>query len=354
MPRIALITGSPGAREQEIEAELVRRGWEVRKLPFEDLQLPDVLAAARGADALFHVGVRTSRAHPAPIRAEAEAAAAYAAGRAARDAGARRFVLVSTASVYGRPRNLPCQEGELKAPRTAAERARWRAEQAAWLAFREGAPLTVVRPTLLYGPNLRGGAIRALSLLALVNHGRRRAPILRRGPVAHLVHVHDLARAAVHVAEHADEAAVLGRAFNVGDDAPLPLAEHLSAALSAMGYRPGRVVPYSPRLAAMLLWLVRNVPDRVLVEPLNRRLARAWERFAARSGGSSALVPRVDRESLHWMAADHYYDTRRLAALGWRPEYPISTSALPETIRAMLAAGTLPGAALSPRARELP
>ncbi len=342
LARVALITGSPGARQQALELELAGAGWTVRKLAFEGIELPDLLAAARGAEAVFHVGIRTSREHGTQQRADAEATAAYAAGRAALEARARRFVLVSTASVYGRPRNLPCEEGELKAPRTAAERARWRAEQAAWLVFRQGAPLTVLRPTLVYGPNMRGGAIRALALIALFNQGRRRIPIIRRGPVTHLVHIQDVARAAVHVAEYPDDAAVVGRAFNVGDDAPLPLAEHLAAALSAMGYTAGRVLPYSPRAVAMLLWLVRNVPDRVLVDPVNRRLARAWERITARCGASAALAPRLDRESLHWMAADHYYDTRRLAALGWRPAHPISTAALPETIRALLANHLLP------------
>jgi nucleoside-diphosphate-sugar epimerase len=341
MAPVALITGTPGARAQALAAELHDAGWDVRTAPFEGNAVPDLRVAARGAEALFHVGVRTSRADPAPARAEAEAAAAHAAGIAARDAGVRRFVLVSTASVYGRPRNLPCAEGELKAPRTAAERARWRAEQAAWATFRQGAPLTVLRPTVVYGPNLRGGAIRALSFIALLNQGRRRVPIIRRGPVAHLVHVRDLARAAVHVARHPEDADVVGRAFNVADDAPLPLAEHLAAALSAMGYTPGRVLPYSPRLGGLLLWLVRNVPDRILVEPLNRRLSWWWDRFAG-SDGTDTLAPRIDRESLHWMSADHYYDTRRLAALGWRPQYPISIAAIPETIRAMLRAHVLP------------
>lgn len=342
MSRVALITGSPGGRQEALAAELTRAGWETRTLAFAGGELPDVTAAASGVDAVFHVGVRTPRSLGTQGRADAEAAAAYAAGRAAIAGRARRFVLLSTTSVYGRPRNLPCQEGDLKAPRTAVERARWRAEQAAWLAFRQGAPLTVLRPTLVYGPNLRAGAIRALSLIALFNQGRRRIPILRRGPVTHLVHVEDVARAAVHVAEHPDDAAVVGRAFNVGDDAPLPLAEHLVAALSAMGYSAGRILPYSPRLTAVLLWLVRNVPDRVLVDPLNRWLTRAWERLTSRSGATAVLAPRVDRESLLWMAADHYYDTRRLSALGWRPAYPISTVALPETIRALLAERLLP------------
>jgi len=151
------------------------------------------------------------------------------------------------------------------------------------------------------------------------------------------------------VAEYPQDEAVVGRAFNVGDDAPLPLAEHLAAALEAMGYRPGRILPYSPRLTAALLWLVRNVPDRWLVDPLNRRLASAWRELTGRRGASDALAPRIDRESLHWMSADHYYDTRRLAALGWRPLHPISTAALPETIHALLGNGLLPTRGGSPR-----
>lgn len=343
--RIALITGTPGGREAALAEELERAGWAVRHAVFMGGEIPDLRAEAANADAVFHVGVRTSREETPERRAGQEAAATAASALAARDAGARRFVLLSTASVYGHPRSLPCAEGDPKNPRTFAERARWGAERAAWRAFRDGAPLTVLRPAILYGPGMRGGAIRALSLIALFSLGRRRIPIIRRGPVTHLCHIQDLARAAVHVAEHPDDRDVLGRAFNVGDDAPLPLAEHLSAALAAMGYSPGRVLPYSPRVAALLLWLVRSIPDRFLFMPVNRRLAGAWGRIASRSHASPALAPRLDRESLHWMAADHYYDTRRLSDLGWRPEHPISTAALPGTIQSLLSAGLLPEAA---------
>jgi nucleoside-diphosphate-sugar epimerase len=340
--RVALITGSAGARQLTLSLALEQAGWEVRSALFQGRERPDLTAAAAGAEVVFHVGIRTARADTAEMRASLEAAAAHAAAIAARDAGARRVIMLSAASVYGRPRNLPVREGDPKQPRTPEERARWKAERAAWSAFREGAPLTVLRPTILYGPTLRGGAIRALALIALLSRGRRRIPIIRRGPVAHLLHVEDLARAALHVADHRDDRDVLGRAFHVGDDAPLPLAEHLAAALAAMGYSPGRVLPYSPRMTGLLLWLVRNVPDRILVDPLNRRLREAWERYVGREHGNPALAPRIDREALHWMAADHYYDTSRLASLGWRPEYPISTAALPGTIRALMTARLLP------------
>ena len=43
------------------------------------------------------------------------------------------------------------------------------------------------------------------------------------------------------------------------------------------------------------------------------------------------------------MSADHYYDTTRLAAIGWRPLHPVSTVAVASTIRALVAQGLLPG-----------
>jgi nucleoside-diphosphate-sugar epimerase len=346
--RVALITGSPGAREEAIGAELAARGWEVRRRAFQGGERPDLGAQARGAEVVIHLGVRTPPSAAAAWRAAAEAEAARDALLAARDAGARRALLVSTVSVYGRPRQLPCSEGELKRPRTASERARWEAERAAWRAFREGVPLVVLRPAIPYGPGVRGGAIRALAMIALLHRARRRVPILRRGPVTHLVHIADLAGSVAHLAAHPEDRDVVGRAFNVGDDAPLPLAEHLAAAMAALGYRAGRYLPYSPRLTAALLWLVRRVPDRILFEPLNRRLLSAWTRYARATGASPELAPRVDREALHWMAADHYYDTGRLAALGWRPRYPVSTEALPDTIRGLVALGLFPQGATSP------
>jgi nucleoside-diphosphate-sugar epimerase len=341
--RLALLTGAPGAIADAVEAALSGAGLEVRRAGIGRDGAVELEGAVPAAEAVVHLGLRTPHALDERLRAHLEATAASSVAALARAAGARRLVHVSTAAVYGRPRNLPCREGELKAPRTAYERIRWRAEQASWSAFRRGAPLTVLRPSILYGAGLRGGVVRAVSLVALFNQRRRRVPILRRGPVAHLVHVEDLARAVAHVVLQEDDRAVVGRAFNVADDAPLPLAEHLATALAALGYETGRVLPGFPRVATALLWLFRHVPDRALLDRLNAHLAGAWERVAAGTGIGHALAPRVDREALHWMSADHYYDTSRLASIGWRPRHPDSAAAVASTIRALVAERLLPG-----------
>ncbi len=343
MHRIAILTGSPGAVADAVAAALAAAGFNTRHAPIGPDGRQRLEVDPRGAEAIVHLGLRTPRDLDEAKRAEAEASAAAAAADLARAAGARRLVHVSTVAVYGKPRNLPCREGELKAPRTAFERTRWRAEQASWAGFRRGAPLTVLRPTILYGPSLRGGPVRALSLVALFNQGKRRVPIIRRGPVAHLVHLDDLARAVAHVVLHRDDRAVVGRAFNVGDEAPLPLAEHLATALAALGYETGRVLPTAPRLTAALLWLFRHTPERALLDPVNRWLAAGWSRLARRAGTATAIAPRIDLEALHWMSADHYYDTSRLSAIGWRPLHPISTASVASTIRSLVAERLLPG-----------
>jgi hypothetical protein len=78
---------------------------------------------------------------------------------------------------------------------------------------------------------------------------------------------------------------------------------------------------------------------------VNRRLEQAWRRLASRTGATEALSPRVEREAIHWMSTDHYYDTSRLAALGFRPLHPVSTEAIPATIEALAARRFLPGSA---------
>jgi 2-alkyl-3-oxoalkanoate reductase len=342
---VVLLTGSPGAVLDAVRDEFSAAGWRPRHVPIgtDGSVARESTIAADLPLAVVHVGLRTPRDLEEGHRAEAERAAAAGAAQLARQARARRLIHLSTCAVYGRPRNLPCREGELKAPRTAYERIRWQAERASWSAFRDGAPLTVLRPAMLYGPTLRGGPVRALALVALFNQRKARVPIISRGPVAHLCHLTDLARAAVHVAAHPDDEAVVGRAFNVADDAPLSMAEHLETALTALGYLPGRILPSWPRLTALGLWLVRHVPDRVILDPVNRRLVGGWRRLAGVRSGT--LVPRIDREALHWMSADHYYDTTHLAAIGFQPRYPVSTEILPETIRTLVASRLLPGTA---------
>ncbi|HUJ24849.1 MAG TPA: NAD(P)-dependent oxidoreductase, partial [Myxococcales bacterium] len=257
------------------------------------------------------------------------------------------FLLLSSTTVYGRPRNLPCEEGEVKLPVDAHGEARWAVEREAFLWRRtRGLKLVVLRPALTYGPRQRRGLAVGLAVAALAARGGRSLWVPRRGPVVHTVHAQDVAQAALLIAGEIKNnffSQLDGRAFNVADDAPLPLEELARAVLQAAGAREAGRLPYSPRSARLGLWLMRHLPDWVLWRPLNRRIARGWKR--AFNGQPPLAPPRLEPDLLEQLSADRWYDTQRLRALGFTPRFPSAVEGLRELALESRTRGLLPSPA---------
>ena len=348
-----LITGAAGLIGSHLCEAFAQAGWEVRALdrPGSDL----AIASAAGAQQLFAelsrpegalaaaeaargVKLVAHAAFPGAAEPEEALTSVHAAMAAALQAGAP-FLLLSSTTVYGRPRNLPCEEGEVKLPIDAHGEVRWAVEREAFLWRRtRGLKLVVLRPALTYGPRQRRGLAVALATAAMAARAGLPLWIPRRGPVVHTVHAHDVAAAAVLVgaeAEHLD-----GRAFNVADDVPLPLEELARAVLQAAGAREAGRLPYSPRPARLALWLARHLPDWVLWGPLNRRLARAWLRSF--DGQPKVPPPRLEPDLLEQLSADRWYDTQRLRALGFSPRYPSAVEGMQELALESRVRGLLP------------
>ncbi len=180
-----------------------------------------------------------------------------------------------------------------------------------------------------------------LAIASLAARAGRSLWVPRRGPVVHTVHAHDVAQAALLVAEQA--IALDGRAFNVADDAPLPLEELARAVLQAAGAREAGRLPYSPRPARLGLWLAKHLPDWVLWRPLNRRIARGWQR--AWGGQPPAPPPRLEPDLLEQLSADRWYDTQRLRALGFVPRFPSAVEGLQQLALESRVHGLLPAPA---------
>jgi nucleoside-diphosphate-sugar epimerase len=159
--------------------------------------------------------------------------------------------------------------------------------------------------------------------------------------VVHTVHAQDVAQAAVLVG--AEASSLDGRAFNVADDAPLPLEELARAVLQAAGAREAGRMPYSPAPARALLWIARHLPDWVLWRPLNRRLARGWRR--AFNGEPPVAPPRLEPDLLEQLSADRWYDTQRLRALGFSPRFPSAVEGLQQLALESRTRGLLPAPA---------
>jgi nucleoside-diphosphate-sugar epimerase len=356
--RVVLITGAAGLIGSHLCEAFAREGWEVRaldkpgsdcaaaaaagaKIAYVELTRPEgALAAAelaQGAQLVAHAAF--------PLRNDRDEAldSVRAAMAAALQAGAP-FLLLSSSAVYGRPDNLPCEEGELKLPRDAQGETRWAVEREAFLWRRsKGLKLVVLRPALTYGPRQRRGLAVVLAIAAIAARSGLSLWIPRRGPVLHTVHAQDVAQAAVLVG--GDAAALDGRAFNVADDVPLPLEELLRALLHAAGAREAGRLPYSPRPVRFLLWLVRRLPDWVLWNPLNRRIARGWMR--AFDGRPPLAPPRFEPDLLEAVVADRWYDTQRLRALGFAPRWPSAVEGLQTLALEARRQGLLPAVTLN-------
>src|SRR5207302_6469082 len=272
-----------------------------------------------------------------------EAVAMVRASMAAALAAGAPLLLLSSCTVYGRPRNLPCEEGDPKRPVDSHGRVRWAVEREAFLWRRtRGLKLVVLRPALTYGPRQRRGLAAALAVIALAARNGRSLWLPRRGPVVHTVHAADVARAAVVVAEHGADK-LDGRAFNVADDVPLPLEELGRAVLLAAGAREAGRLPYAHLPFRAFLWFLRRVPAWMFWRPLNRRLARAWVR--AFGGQPPVKAPMLEPQLLEQLAADRYYDTHRLRDLGFAPLFPSAVDGIQRLMGESRSRGLLPAPA---------
>jgi nucleoside-diphosphate-sugar epimerase len=158
--------------------------------------------------------------------------------RAAGAAGVRRFVLVSSVSVYGQPdrrivdESAPLAlEAEAAYPRTKA-----RSEVAVHTAAREaGLQFSIVRPACVFGPR---SAIWTVSMWACIREG---IPVLvgdGSGPFGG-IYVDDLVDLLLLAAV---EDAAVGEAFNACD-APVPWTEFARAYGDAAGIEPRSIPP---------------------------------------------------------------------------------------------------------------
>lgn len=337
--RAILVTGARGLIGSHLCETFTDAGWEVRGLDrpgahrspapaaktYSEAELGTPEAALRSAELAEGASFVAHAAFPGAGLDEKALEMARASMAAALSANAT-LLLLSSCSVYGRPRNLPCEEGEPKRPVDAHGQTRWAVEREAFLWRRtKGLRLIVLRPALAYGSGQRRGLAAALTVAALAARSGRPLWVPRRGPVVHTVHAHDVARAALLVAGE-DPRSLDGKAFNVADDVPLPLEELLRALLQAAGAEEAGRVPYSPAPARAFLWLLRRVPGWMFWGPLNRKLARAW--LDAFRGEPPSSPPALDPALLEQFSADRYYDTSRLRMLGFVPQHPSAVEGL--------------------------
>ncbi|MCA3180129.1 MAG: NAD-dependent epimerase/dehydratase family protein [Burkholderiaceae bacterium] len=162
-------------------------------------------------------------------------ALAVSAARDARDAGARRFVFVSTAAVMGPGSTRPFVESDPPAPADPYARAKLAAEsELATLLAGGRTRLVVLRPPLVYGPGVRANFLALLRIAASpwpLPLGRAHAP-------RSAIYIDNFVDALVHAAR---SPAVVGGTWFVRDDRDRSVAQWVAAIRALQGRPPGLV-----------------------------------------------------------------------------------------------------------------
>jgi nucleoside-diphosphate-sugar epimerase len=150
----------------------------------------------------------------------------------ARHAGARRLVFMSSIKVNGESTQRPLAESDAPRPEDAYGVSKWEAEQAlARFAAASGLEIVVLRPPLVYGPQVKGNFLRLLDIVA-------RGTPLPLASVANrrsLVYIGNLVDAVI-AAMNAPQAA--GRTYLVSDGEDVATPALVREMAAALGVRP--------------------------------------------------------------------------------------------------------------------
>lgn len=216
--------------------------------------------------------------------------------RAALKKGAKRFVHISSISAYGHPNGKGLVLDET-APlgynvnrwsyytraKVAAERVLWKMHK------EEGLPLTVIRPSWIYGPRDRTSIAR---LHRMITTGRIK--ILGRGDNRlNTVYVGNIADACLLAAQ---KDVAIGQGYNISNDGEITQLEYLSRFAESFGApRPKRHVPYQVAIQAGFL-----------CEVIGRALR-------------SKKPPMITRYSVWLLGRDVFFSTAKAREqLGWK------------------------------------
>lgn len=258
-----LVTGATGLLGSHITEKLVHASQKVRVLVRKtsdttfldrlgvekvigDLTSPaDCEKACKGVEIVYHAAAKVGDWGPWPDFQKHTIDATDNLARAAQKVGVRRFLHISSISAYGHPngKNLVLDE---TAP-LGANVHRWSyytiakvaVEKALWQMHREqDFPLTIIRPSWLYGPRDRLSIARLHRMIStgrikILGFGNNRLNVVFAGNVAD----------ACLLAAQKDVA--LGQAYNCSNDGQITQIEYL--ALWAQAFNcpaPHRKVPY--------------------------------------------------------------------------------------------------------------
>lgn len=264
---IALVTGATGCLGQAVCSDLVAQGWQVRSLS-RHASAPDAMVqrhfvsdlsrdaipadALAGADVVLHCAALSSAWGREQEFFAANVTATQRMLQEAQGAGVRRFVHVSTPSIYITGRSRLHVHETARLPGVFVNdyaRSKYLAEQMVRAANAPEFVTVVLRPRAIYGPHDRSLLPRLMSRL----EGAASGPLPLPGGGLALIdptHVTDAARA-MRLAALAPADKAGGQVYNITSGQAVTLNDVLDLLEKLLGLRVPRLpVPYAVAMAA--------------------------------------------------------------------------------------------------------
>lgn len=344
-----LVTGAGGFIGRHIVEELRESGHRVRAtdlrasdlsassrlgaelVPGDLLDRADVAAMLDSVTHVVHCAAAFNLGLPVEtclrINREATCVLCEEAGKR----GIEQFLHMSTGGVYGSSVYTPMREDHPHHPEDAYSLSKEAGEAAVVHRMREyDMPLTIFRPTAVYGPfsTYVAGAFYVLPSI-LRYYGIRKLPSVRGGKSLTLVHVRDIAGAVCFCLGNED---AFNEDFNLAEDVPLVAGEFFDFLYSLFDIDVAFRVPYPTSLVEGMARLALRVPSRVLFGPLNALLETMWRNIVAERGLATPLKPHFDQDFMYFLLGDHYLDNSKIRGIGYESRYPTCIEGLGGTI----------------------
>ncbi|MGH7858050.1 MAG: NAD-dependent epimerase/dehydratase family protein [Candidatus Binatia bacterium] len=323
-----LITGGTGFTGSHVTRRYLERGHDVRVLDakpgrsFDDLRAAGaeillgsvadrdaVRKATAGCELVQHIAasfrdVNASRAVYRSVNVEGT----RIVGEEALRAGVRRVVYCSTEGVHGNVQSPPATEEAPIAPEDYYQQTKWEGEVAIREVAAQGLPISILRPTAIYGP---GDPERFLMLFRMVRKGR--FFIVGDGSATyHPLYIDNLVDAFELAAERPE---AVGETFLVGDERYLSWNELVPMVAATLGVEVKiHYLPFRP------VWLLSALVEGAcrpfgVAPPLFRRRAEMFSHVRAfaiakarRLLGYQPKVPLEEglRRTAEWYRANGY------------------------------------------------